>query len=444
MVCLRLLPLLVLAALTLEQAAGMYEGNSAVKQLTAANFERVVGRTSQPTFVKFYAPWCSWCQKLEPEYERAATRTRGIAQFYAVNCDDDKNKALCARHNVEGFPMLKVLTEKRTKRGNRRQVDYQGARKASAMAQFARSMLPNLSKKLSSDGLEAFVTAGQLPSAVLLTARTKTSDLWRGVAARLDRQVQFAHISNPEEQTLERLGVSTLPAMVVFPKPTDLSAFEVYSGETKYLPLARFIHSVAIVQKPRAQKRERGGSITLDVGLIETQEDLERLCIEPADVSPIPILCVVAVLPLESEFEESRTEHALSIKELEGVLGAQSLRSPQVPPTSADNDNAGDTNELEDHHGAGSEGQLSAPFRVMWVNALSAVGKRVHALFDLSDDLPAVVAINPRKNASAAYRGPFASTEILEWAEGCYHGRGMRRFDFELYIARRQVVHDEL
>ncbi|PIA14434.1 hypothetical protein COEREDRAFT_36432, partial [Coemansia reversa NRRL 1564] len=128
---------------------------------------------------------------LEPEYERAAKRTRGIAQFYAVDCDDDKNKALCARFNVEGFPTLKVLTEKRTKRGSRRQIDYQGERKGSAMAKFARSMLPNLSKKLSSDGLDAFVAAGQLPSAVLLTTRTKASDLWRGVAARLDRQVQF-------------------------------------------------------------------------------------------------------------------------------------------------------------------------------------------------------------------------------------------------------------
>ncbi|KAJ2790347.1 hypothetical protein H4R20_007029 [Coemansia guatemalensis] len=182
----------------------------------------------------------------------------------------------------------------------------------------------------------------------------------------------------------------------------------------------------------------------LDVGLIETQTDLERLCIEPADASPIPILCVVGVLPLEPEFEESRAEHAQSMKELEGVLSAQSLRSPQAMPTSTGNDSADDTNELEEHVSAGSEGQPSAPFRVAWVNALSAAGQGVRALFDLSDDLPAVVAINPRKSASAAYRGPFASAEILEWAEDCYHGRGMRRFDFELRIAQKQAAHDEL
>ncbi|KAJ2617765.1 hypothetical protein H4S08_000145 [Coemansia sp. RSA 1365] len=444
MVCLRSLSLLVLASLAVEQVSGMYESNSAVKRLTAANFDRVVSRTSQPTFVKFYAPWCSWCQKLEPEYERAAKRTRGIAQFYAVDCDDDKNKALCARYNVEGFPTLKVLTEKRTKRGSRRQVDYQGERKASAMAKFARSMLPNLSKKLSSDGLDAFITTGQLPSAVLLTTRTKASDLWRGVAARLDRQVQFAHISHPDKQTLERLRVSTLPAMVVFPKPTDLSTFEVYSGEAKYLPIAKFIHMVAVVQKHRPQEKKHDMSNTLEVGLIEVQADLERLCIEPADTSPIPVLCVVGILPLESEYEESRAEHALSIKELESVLALQRLRSPQVQPTSANNDAADDTNELEEHGNFGNEGQRSAPFRVAWVNALGAAGERVRKLFNLSDDLPAVVAISPRKSAFAAYRGPFAGAEILEWAEACYHGRGMRRFDFELSIADRLAAHDEL
>ncbi|KAJ2179291.1 hypothetical protein EV181_005949, partial [Coemansia sp. RSA 532] len=221
MVSIRVLVLAAVAAA--GRAAGMFDGDSAVRQLTPTNFDLVLERTSQPTFVKFYAPWCGHCQTLEPEYERAATRTHGVAKFYAVNCDVESNRGLCARYNVQGFPTLKVFTEKRTKRGSRRAVDYQGARKASAMAKYARSMLPSLSTKLSADGLDTFVTGTQLPKAVLLTERSKPGDLWRGVAAHFDRKVQLAHIVNPDSATLERLGVDKLPAIVVFPEHTDPS-----------------------------------------------------------------------------------------------------------------------------------------------------------------------------------------------------------------------------
>ncbi|KAJ2712227.1 hypothetical protein H4R19_002863 [Coemansia spiralis] len=242
---------LVLAALVVRPAAAMFGAGSAVRQLTAASFDRVLDRTSQPTFVKFYAPWCGHCQSLAPEYERAAARTRGIARFYAVNCDEDANRGLCARHNVEGFPTLKVFTDKRTKRGRRRAVDYQGARKASAMAGFARSLLPSLSTQLDAAGLDAFVAAGDLPKAVLLTERAKASDLWRGVAARFDRRVQFGHLVDPDKAVLERLGAGALPAVVVFPDPADPAAAELYAGEPKYLPLAKFIQSAIAAHGPR-------------------------------------------------------------------------------------------------------------------------------------------------------------------------------------------------
>ncbi|KAJ2710914.1 hypothetical protein H4R23_006483, partial [Coemansia sp. Cherry 401B] len=89
-------------------AAAMFEGGSAVRELAAGSFDRVVERSSQPTFVKFYAPWCGHCQSLAPEYERAAERTRGVARFYAVNCDEESNRGLCARFGVQGFPTLKA------------------------------------------------------------------------------------------------------------------------------------------------------------------------------------------------------------------------------------------------------------------------------------------------------------------------------------------------
>ncbi|KAJ2506636.1 hypothetical protein IWW47_001490 [Coemansia sp. RSA 2052] len=209
---------------------------------------------SAPAFVKFLAPWCGHCKSLVPEYEKAAKRAQGIGKFYAVDCDDDKNRGLCARFNVQGFPTLKVFTEKRTKRGSRRSVDYQGQRTAGAMVKFARSLLPSLSKKVSDTELDAFVTDSdsQLPKAVLLTDLRRASDLWKGVSAQFDRRVQFAHVPSPGKDTLDTLGISKLPAIVVFPMPRRRDVYEIYSGETKYAPLAKFIASTALSKKPEA------------------------------------------------------------------------------------------------------------------------------------------------------------------------------------------------
>ncbi|KAJ1725887.1 hypothetical protein LPJ61_005580, partial [Coemansia biformis] len=334
----KLLLSLALVALAAGPAAGMYGADSAVRRLTPANFDAVLGRTAQPTFVKFYAPWCGHCQSLEPEYERAAARTRGIAKFYAVNCDDEENRGLCARYNIEGFPTLKVFTAKRTKRGRRQAVDYQGRRKASAMAAFARSMLPSLSKKVAVDGLDVFVSTGDLPKAVLVTKRSNASDLWRGIAAHFDRRVQFGHVVDPDTAMLERIGIYGLPAVVVFPTAADPAAFELYTGETNYLSLAKFIHSMVVARKqPKTQQvAQPPHTNSLSVEQITSQTDLEQLCIQADKDSPIPVLCIIGILALDPKFDESQADHALAVKVLENVLAGQQVYSTHTPM--ADND----------------------------------------------------------------------------------------------------------
>ncbi|KAJ2741140.1 hypothetical protein GGI20_005396 [Coemansia sp. BCRC 34301] len=257
MVTAHLLVLLASIAIVAQSVLGMYDKGSAVKKLHTGNFDRVLGKTSQPAFVKFLAPWCGYCKSLVPEYEKAAKRAQGsgIGKFYAVDCDNDKNRGLCARFNVQGFPTLKVFTEKRTKRGSRKSVDYQGERTAGAMSRFVRSLLPSLSKKIGAAELDAFVSDGgaQLPKAVLLTDLRKASDLWKSVCAQFDRRVQFAHVPSPSKDTLDTLGVSKLPAIIVFPAPHRPDVYEVYTGEAKYAPLAKFIAGTALSERREAR-----------------------------------------------------------------------------------------------------------------------------------------------------------------------------------------------
>ncbi len=48
------------------------------------------------------------CQKLAPEFDKAALGVYPMIPFYAVDCDKPNNKKLCAEQGVQGFPTLKA------------------------------------------------------------------------------------------------------------------------------------------------------------------------------------------------------------------------------------------------------------------------------------------------------------------------------------------------
>jgi thiol-disulfide isomerase/thioredoxin len=62
--------------LMLLGAAGvqcLYPSNSDVVDLTLSNFDNKVLNDDSVWIVEFYAPWCGHCQKLKPDYEKAAS-----------------------------------------------------------------------------------------------------------------------------------------------------------------------------------------------------------------------------------------------------------------------------------------------------------------------------------------------------------------------------------
>lgn len=68
----------------------LYGSNSAVVKLTASNFNKEVVNSADIWIVEFYAPWCGHCQKLAPEWEKAAKALKGIVKVGAVDVDTEK------------------------------------------------------------------------------------------------------------------------------------------------------------------------------------------------------------------------------------------------------------------------------------------------------------------------------------------------------------------
>ena len=99
----------------------MYSSGSPVYQLTAKDFDKVYKGV---WLVEFYAPWCGHCQRLAPEYEKAAKSLKGIARIAAINADSEKVNV-----QIQGFPTIKLFVDGKMS-------DYNGERTAKGIVDF--------------------------------------------------------------------------------------------------------------------------------------------------------------------------------------------------------------------------------------------------------------------------------------------------------------------
>lgn len=244
---------LALAAITLSIAlltglasAALFAKNSPVVQLTSSTFKRQVLDIEKPTLVAFTAPWCGHCQRLVPEYDRAARSLDGIVKFANIDCDDDANKATCGRYGIQGFPTIKLFpaTTKRLPR------DYRGERNAKSLVEYAVDSLPRSVTKVNAEDLKSFVVDKDpaTPKVVLFSNKPTSSPLYKSLALDFRKSMVFA-IARGDQTPVQsaarvHLGVNIkgdkdLPVLVAFgprageDEAFDKTAFETYEGKLK-------------------------------------------------------------------------------------------------------------------------------------------------------------------------------------------------------------------
>ena len=104
---------------------------ASVVTLTADNFESIVMDASKDVFVKFYAPWCGHCVRMQPAWEELAKANTGAV---IAELDATQHQAVSQKFGVRGFPTLKLFT-KADKSGK----PYQGGRDFNALSDFVKA-----------------------------------------------------------------------------------------------------------------------------------------------------------------------------------------------------------------------------------------------------------------------------------------------------------------
>jgi len=266
-------------------SAAIFPPDSLVKMLDAKGFKKAM-KANQTSLVAFVAPWCGHCQRLVPEYNKAALGLHPLIPLYAVDCDNDNNKRLCSEQGVQGFPTIKLFPRGQSLPP---MLYDSGERSASALYYFATRRVPGTMAKLfkTEDIIPWVENTVEKKRTLLLTKDKKVPLLWRVLANKYEGQLEFATHRDRKGRSSVALGFEAgdlvkKESKVLVYSPGSTKPFR-YEGLNKLDSLSKFFDSVidgtadltVINEEAKAEEYE----LTEDELEIQRKQEAQRMAL---------------------------------------------------------------------------------------------------------------------------------------------------------------------
>ncbi|KAG7443989.1 thioredoxin-like protein [Guyanagaster necrorhizus] len=275
---------LTLALIPSLVTAAIFPEGTTVKMLDAKGFKKVM-KANETSMIAFVAPWCGHCQKMAPEYSKAAKALHPLLPTYAVDCDAEKNKRLCAEQGVQGFPTVKLF-----RRGDQMPpISYNdGERKAGAFFYWASQRVPRFVKKLYhveelKPWIEESATSPK-PRALLVTKEKDMPLLWKVLANKYSGDIDFVIHRNRKGKGSRALGYKSaekIPLVLIYP-PGETRAIR-YDGPNKLEPLSKYFDTIvdgtvdwSIPEEPTVEEDMSGE----DASTFEAETEADEIVID--------------------------------------------------------------------------------------------------------------------------------------------------------------------
>jgi len=236
--------LFTLAAAPLLASAALFPADTKVKMIDAKGFKKAM-KQNVTSVVAFVAPWCGHCQRMAPEYSKAAVALTPMVPLYAVDCDNESNKRLCGEQGVQGFPTVKLFP----RGGSSKPVSFDGPERTSkAFFYWASQHIPHGVKRIDTVDKIASWSNDNLdkPRAILLNPGKEIPLLWKSLGNKYKHAIFFAIHRDKSGKSAVKLGAESEPSkgsrILVYPPGS--TKFIPYEGEQKYAALSKFFASV--------------------------------------------------------------------------------------------------------------------------------------------------------------------------------------------------------
>ncbi|CAN0914095.1 Probable protein disulfide-isomerase A6 [Linum grandiflorum] len=280
-----LLPLLASTAASFLLLAGIVTADGIV-DLGQDSFDKEVGK-DRAALVEFYAPWCGFCKKLIPEYEKLGATFKRSKSVLIGKVDCDEHKSLCTKFGVSSYPALKWFPK-----GSLDPKKYDGERTAEALAAFVNSEAGTNVKIAAVTSNVVVLTQETFDQVVLDDNKDVMVEFYApwcrhckdlastyeevATAFKLEEDVVIANLDAEKYRDLaERYEVTGFPTLKFFPKSNK--AGEAYGGGRDLEDFVSFINDKC------GTSRDINGKLTPEGGIVTSLEHLVKEFVANSD-----------------------------------------------------------------------------------------------------------------------------------------------------------------